>query len=82
MKRIEDKIDIIVEKIGNMDVTLAKQEQQIGYHIKRTDLLEQLVAPAVKLAADVQGIKKTGKLVAAVVGTLAAILKILHSFFH
>ncbi len=37
------KIESIDESIKNIDVTLAKQEEQITHHIKRTDLLEKLI---------------------------------------
>lgn len=43
--RIEEKIDSIADRLNSIDVTLAKQEQQLAYHIRRTDLLEEQVKP-------------------------------------
>ena len=43
--RIEEKIDAINEHLGRIDVTLAKQHDQLEYHIKRTNLLEEQVRP-------------------------------------
>ncbi|CAB4200160.1 hypothetical protein UFOVP1351_27 [uncultured Caudovirales phage] len=43
LDRIEDKIDELNAWLGDIDSTLAKQEAQLEYHIKRTDLLEARV---------------------------------------
>ncbi len=45
LSRIEGKIDAINVRINAIDVTLAKQHEQLTYHIKRTDLLEKKVEP-------------------------------------
>ena len=41
--KIDEKIDKILDHSANVDVTLGKQEEQIRYHIKRTDLVEEEV---------------------------------------
>ena len=43
--RIEDKIDKLVDHIGSIDVTLAKQHVSLVEHIKRTALLEEEIKP-------------------------------------
>jgi len=43
--RLEEKIDIVVEKIANIDVTLAKQSVLLDEHIRRTNLLEDTLEP-------------------------------------
>lgn len=43
--RIEDKLDKIVDRLGSVDITLAKQHDQLEYHIKRTNLLEAELRP-------------------------------------
>lgn len=41
LKRLEDKIDIVVEKIANIDKTLSSQHEILGEHIRRTEALEE-----------------------------------------
>lgn len=43
--RLEGKIDSIVDQMGDIKITLAKQHESLKTHIKRTDLLEEKVAP-------------------------------------
>lgn len=38
---VDEKLDKIVEHIGNIDITLAKQSVQLESHIKRTEIAEQ-----------------------------------------
>jgi len=40
---MEEKIDRILERVGSIDVTIAKLEKEVTYHIKRTDILEAKV---------------------------------------
>lgn len=41
LDKIEAKVDIIEEKISNIDITLAKQAKDLEHHIYRTELAEQ-----------------------------------------
>lgn len=41
----DEQFDELTKQVGHINVTLAKQEQQLAYHIKRTDLLEKNLAP-------------------------------------
>lgn len=70
--RIEEKIDKLVERLGSIDVTLAKQHDQLEYHIKRTDLLESELKPV----RDHVRFLKTAMKWIAVCGTIAGIVKL------
>lgn len=41
LEKIEAKVDIIEEKISNIDITLAKQAKDLEHHIYRTELAEE-----------------------------------------
>ncbi len=45
LERIEMKIDKLDSHLSMIDVTLAKQHEQLVYHIRRTDVLEESVKP-------------------------------------
>lgn len=40
-----DKVENVSQSIGEINVTIARQEEQLAYHIKRTDLLEEDLRP-------------------------------------
>lgn len=44
-KRIEDKLDTVVEKIHSIDKTLERNTTSLEYHILRTNLLEADLKP-------------------------------------
>lgn len=71
--RIEDKIDKLADRLGSIDKTLVRQEDQLAYHIKRTDLLEAKVAPLEAAKLNFEG---AGKLVGVLVGGLSIIAAI------
>lgn len=52
LDRIEDKIDKVLEKASNTDVTLAKQSVILEEHVRRTEALEAIVMP-IKTKVDV-----------------------------
>lgn len=58
LNRIEDKIDTIVAHTASIDVTLAKQHEQLAYHIKRTNLIEEQLEPIKKHVNMVHGALK------------------------
>lgn len=45
LNRIESKIDTVTDKVDTINQILAQQHESLKYHIKRTDLLEQQIAP-------------------------------------
>lgn len=76
LEKIDNKLDKIAEDILEIKVTLAQQAQQITYHIKRTDLLEEKLEPIQKHVNLVQAVMKfTGILIAG--GCLHSLLKLL-----
>lgn len=48
LDRIENKIDKIVDRIGSIDVTVAKQQVSLDEHIARTNILEDEIRPIKK----------------------------------
>lgn len=56
LERVEEKIDKILEHTADINITLAKQEEQLTYHIKRTDLLEAQLEPIKSHVAAVEAV--------------------------
>lgn len=75
-KRLEDKLDKVVDKIGNIDVILGKQSVILEEHVKRTNLLELKLAPVEKHVAMINGTFKFLGLVAIFIGIIEGFLKI------
>ncbi len=53
---MDAKLEKILEQIGQINITLAKQEAQLAEHIRRTQLLEDQVVPLQKQSNMVLGI--------------------------
>jgi hypothetical protein len=49
LDRIEEKIDRIDSRQDKVDVHLAIYNEQLGTHIKRTEILEKVVEPVVAI---------------------------------
>lgn len=64
MDKVEAKLDRIAERLNSIDVTLASQHESLKIHIKRTNLLEEKLAPVEKHVAMVHGALKLIGLVA------------------
>lgn len=77
VKRIEDKIDKVLDKQNSMDITLAKQSVILEEHVKRTNLLEAKIVPIEKHVAMVHGALKFLGFVALFVGIIEGLLKII-----
>ena len=75
-KRIEDKIDVIVEHIGNIDVTIAKQQTTLDEHVRRSVALEAIVDPMRENMDQFVGAVKFIK----ILGILAGIAEAIHLF--
>ncbi len=73
LERIEDKVDIIGQHVGSINVTLAGQHISLEEHIRRTALLESELKPIKKHVDMVSGAMK----LLAVAATLIAIYKAL-----
>lgn len=70
----DDKIDKIVEKISNIDVTLAKQSVILEEHVRRTNLLEQKIEPIENHVAMVNGALKLLGVLAMIFGLVEVII--------
>ena len=79
-ERILNKLDKIEDRLDRIDVTLAKQHEQIAYHIKRTNLLEESLKPIQKHVSFMEACLKVGGGLAAVVAFAATVLKIVEFF--
>ena len=58
LDRIEGKVDKLDERLDKHDVHLAKYNEQLEYHIKRTELLEGVVETVTTHINRVQGALK------------------------
>lgn len=63
--KLEEKLDKVLEEVGSINVTLARNTSDLEYHIKRTDLaekhiqsLEAQVIPLKKKEAMIEGVFK------------------------
>lgn len=78
-KLILDKLDKIDDRLASIDRTLIKNTKDLKYHIKRTDLLEAQVKPAVKtdqfVRASVKFIVAVGAVITFVIGIYVAVVK-------
>jgi len=70
---IDHSLDKISDELSQIRVILARQEESLAYHIRRTDLLEKTMEP---VRAHVQQMRGAGKLIAllALIATIAAVL--------
>ena len=75
--RLENKIDIIADKIASIDTTLAKQSIILDEHVRRTNLLEGKVDPIEKHVHMIQGALKLIGMVAIFIGILEALMKMI-----
>lgn len=57
-ERLEAKVDHVIDKIENINVTLAAQHESLKDHIRRTELLEEEVKPLLKHDHMAMGILK------------------------
>lgn len=71
-KNLNQNLDKIAEELSEIRVILARQEESLSYHIKRTALLEDSLKP---INAHVQQMRGAGKLVAllALLATIALV---------
>lgn len=77
LSRIENKLDHVVEKISNIDVTLASQHASLCEHIRRTVILEEKMEPVQKHVAQIQGALKFIGLIAIFGGIIEAGVELL-----
>jgi tetrahydromethanopterin S-methyltransferase subunit G len=73
LDKIEEKLDIIAERLGGIDKTLERNTVSLEYHILRTDKLETQLEP---VKAHVQYVNGALKFIG-LLGLLAGIYKAL-----
>lgn len=77
MQKLEDKIDSIADRINNIDITLGKQSVILEEHIRRTNLLEEKLAPIEKHVYMVNGALKVIGFLAICLGIIEGVLKLI-----
>lgn len=82
--RFEEKLDKIVDKIADIDKTLAAQHESLKLHIKRSDLLEEhlelfrnQISPIEKHVSMVNGGLKLITLSCIIIGAITSILLVI-----
>lgn len=77
MLLLHEKLDKLDSRLDDQGITLERLTNSVEVHIKRTDLLEEMVKPAVEMERDVKSVVKVGTKVvagvAAILGLLAAL---------
>lgn len=75
--KLEEKLDTVIDHIGHINVTLARNTKDLEHHIRRTeineetlDLLKQEISPLKTAHAEAQGASKAVKAMWGVVGVL------------
>lgn len=83
-QKLYEIIQEINDKLHNIDKTLVKQEEQLAYHIKRTDLLEEQTTAMKKdtdeVADHVHKINTIGMVIMKIFAALGIIIPIMISF--
>lgn len=77
LKRIENKLDKVVDDIGEIKETTAKQQVSLDYHIKRTDMLEKKLEPVEEHVQLVSSVFKVIGGLAIIAGIVSVIFQIL-----
>lgn len=77
-ERLEQKIDKIATRVGNIDVTLAGQHVTLKEHIRRCDLLEQAVKPMEEKWSRLEGVLQFFGVVASGLAAVEGFLALLH----
>lgn len=77
LERIENKLDKVVDQIGEIKETTAKQQVSLDYHIKRTDLLEEKLEPVEKHVELISALFKIIGGLAVIAGIVSVIFQIL-----
>lgn len=68
LSRIENKVDKLDTRMDRMDVHFAVYNEQLGAHMKRTDLLEKAVEPVVVVMKGIKFMTWIGGVVSGLVG--------------
>ncbi len=86
-QRLHDKLDKILDEIGEIKVTIAKQQVGLDEHMRRTaineeslDLLRQEFQPVKQHVLAVNVLAKVGAGLSVLVGVVAGVIKIVEFF--
>lgn len=80
-KRIFDQLDRVEGRLDSIDVTLAKNTTSLEDHMRRTNLLEEAVAPLTKDKAQRDGAFKLLGVLSLMGGVATGLLKVFEYFF-
>lgn len=87
IKSVNQKLEKQEYRLDSIDVTLVKQEEQISYHIRRTDLLEDRaeniekdIKPIQERVNQFDGMKKLFIVVGSLLAAAVAIVEIIRFF--
>lgn len=79
----DQKLDRILERVSQIDVTIAAQHSTLEHHIARTlalekrlDIAEEQFKPAVEMVSEMRGMIKLVKLIALLAGIAEAISQV------
>lgn len=73
IERVLDKVEVVDKRIDNIDVTLAKQHEQLVIHIKRTEQNEAQIKHINRHVHMVEGALKLFGVLSVVLGLLKLI---------
>lgn len=76
LDRLEQKIDKLVEDVGEVKVTIAAQHVSLVEHMRRTSLLEKHLIPVIRHVAMVQGALKLISIMAAGAAIVELIIRL------
>ncbi len=80
LSRIEAKVDSVVDRLGNIDKTLAAQHVSLKQHMRRSDALEAQVKPMQEHVMAVNGAVKALTWVGSIITLLATLAGTLYMF--
>jgi chromosome segregation ATPase len=88
LEKLDEKMDKVEEKLGSIDVTLAKNTSSLDEHIRRTELAEEAIsiiknemAPIQKHVTQVHTIFQAIGFVSVVVSIAAGVVKVAEFLF-
>lgn len=73
LPRMEDKLDKVDEKLGQINVTLAAQHESLKMHMYRTELLEKAIEPIQAHMSAVSGALKLVGFIAVLGGIIESV---------
>ncbi len=72
--RIENKVDAVVDRLSNIDKTLAAQHVSLKQHMRRSDALESQIKPLQEHVVAVKGALRTLSAIGFIITLIATVL--------